>query len=28
MWLTGLSASGKSSIAMALEQVLTEVGYS
>lgn len=28
MWLTGLSASGKSSIAMALEQALTEQGYS
>lgn len=28
MWLTGLSASGKSSIAMALEQALTELGYS
>ena len=28
MWLTGLSASGKSSIAMALEQALTAQGYS
>jgi adenylyl-sulfate kinase len=28
MWLTGLSASGKSSLAMALEQALTELGYS
>ena len=28
MWMTGLSASGKSSIAMALEQALTALGYS
>ncbi len=28
IWLTGLSASGKSSIAMGLEQALTEQGYS
>jgi len=28
LWLTGLSASGKSSLAMALEQALTAVGYS
>lgn len=28
LWLTGLSASGKSSLAMALEQVLTARGYS
>lgn len=28
MWLTGLSASGKSSLAMALEHALMDVGYS
>src|SRR5450830_1769221 len=28
LWLTGLSASGKSSLAMALEQALTAHGYS
>ena len=28
LWLTGLSASGKSSLAMALEQALMERGYS
>lgn len=28
LWLTGLSASGKSSLAMALEQALTARGYS
>lgn len=28
LWLTGLSASGKSSIAMGLEQALTGLGYS
>lgn len=28
LWLTGLSASGKSSLAMALEQALTALGYS
>lgn len=28
LWLTGLSASGKSSLAMALEQALTRLGYS
>ncbi|HWX01801.1 adenylyl-sulfate kinase [Collimonas sp.] len=28
MWLTGLSASGKSSLAMALEHALTTLGYS
>lgn len=27
LWLTGLSASGKSSLAMALEQALTQLGY-
>lgn len=27
VWLTGLSASGKSSLAMALEQALTRLGY-
>ena len=28
LWLTGLSASGKSSLSMALEFALTEMGYS
>ncbi|WP_437344511.1 adenylyl-sulfate kinase [Pandoraea communis] len=28
LWLTGLSASGKSSLAMALEQTLMQLGYS
>lgn len=28
LWLTGLSASGKSSLAMATEQALTRLGYS
>ncbi|WP_437882697.1 adenylyl-sulfate kinase [Pseudomonas sp. LRF_L74] len=28
LWLTGLSASGKSSLAMALERALTALGYS
>jgi len=28
LWLTGLSASGKSSLAMALEHALTQLGYS
>lgn len=28
LWLTGLSASGKSSLAMALEHALTKLGYS
>src|SRR5579863_8451885 len=28
LWLTGLSASGKSSLSMALEHALTDLGYS
>jgi adenylyl-sulfate kinase len=28
LWLTGLSASGKSSLSMALERALTDLGYS